>query len=220
MHQAQPVRQGQLAHVVHQRPHPQVHHLGPGQAQLARQQQRDDAHVHCMRGRAVAGGFAQHAHAGLAVHQHLVQQRAGELLGAFAGQVGLAGHGVVDAPQVAAGLAVLALAQAQRGLLGGQLALGGLARLGARDHGRRGGARVGVIGRRAGRRIERQRALLAGSTIGRVAAFRVPAQLLQAERADGLDLLGGADLEAGQGKRVRHPAQIQVDEHSDAQILN
>jgi hypothetical protein len=63
--------------------------------------------------------------------------------------------------------------------------------------------------------------LLTGGT-GRddhgVALVRAPTHSCQAERAYGRDLTGIGDAEARQGKRMRHPAQVEVDEHADPEF--
>ncbi len=213
--QTQTVGQRHLAHVVQQGANAQVRQVGRHQIEGAAQQHGNDGHVHGVRGVAVARRLAQHPHAELFVHQHLVQQGLGELLGTIAGLLRLAHHGVVHAAQVAAGLAVLALAQAQRlGLLGqlaGAILLGTLGR--AHVLPRRGhlhGRQVGADQALGGLRRCNQQC---------IAAIRAPAQLLQAQATDGGNLVRRGDLEAGQGKGMRHPAHVQMHKHPHSQIV-
>src|SRR5205814_6922272 len=47
-----------------------------------------------------------------------------------------------------------------------------------------------------------------------------PADLLQAERTEDVDLVGRGDAKAAERKRMRHPPHVEVDEHADAQRVD
>ncbi len=205
--EAHAIGQRDLADVVHQRADAQLHQYGGRYRQLAAQHQRDDGDVERVRGVAIAVHLAQHAQAGLALDQHLVQQGARKLLRIGVGLRRIGHHLVVGAPQVATGLGELALAalgdlhlRAEREP--GELAsIQGLGRLFL-------GGRLAVLP--AGDRGLDVRLL-------DVAALRAPRQASETQRADRLDLLGGGQLEARQRERMRHPADVQMNEHADAQ---
>jgi len=115
----------------------------------------------------------------------------------------------------ARGFGELVLAQLQRGALrqqglAPQPAFGGLGRFDG--HG----------GRRGNRHRLGRRAAGGGDGLdGRLIAFlRAPAHTLFAQRADGGDLSGRADLEAAQREWMRHPATVEMHEHADAQLRN
>ena len=53
-----------------------------------------------------------------------------------------------------------------------------------------------------------------------VALVRAPANVGQAQRSKGRNLLRRTELEVAQRKRMRQPAAFEVDEHADAQVVD
>ena len=53
-----------------------------------------------------------------------------------------------------------------------------------------------------------------------IAVLRAPAHALQAQRTQRRDLLSAGNLEAGARKRMRHPAQVEVDEHAHLELAH
>ena len=238
---AQPLRQVALADVVQHRADAQVLHLLGREAEAAAHQQGDDADVHGVHRRLVAGALGEDADAELARVDHLVDQGAGQLLGLRLGLARLAGDHLDRLPAQARGLAVLPLAdllrlalrlqsaamRADRPIVGrrlgcaelvgrgvavGLFVVGGLAGVGR-------GVGVGVVGGgTAGARQCRRR--LAAVEQRQVAVLRAPAHPGEAERADRRHLRRRRDAKAAERKRVRHPAHVEMHEHADAQRLD
>ena len=202
-------RQLHLADVVQQRALAEVQHLVAPQAEGPAQQHRDHRDVQRMRGAAVAGALVEQADVDVALDQHLVQQRAGQRGGPVAGVGRLARHQVDQVAQGGGRLGVLALAQQQRlALLGQQptmtlagIVLGVVSGLG--DHGRSGGRR------RHRRGFQRELALA-----------RAPAHLLQAQPAQDQQLLLRTQLEAAEREGMRHPAEVEMNEHPHFQLVH
>ena len=208
---AQPLGQVDLADVVHQCADSQVEHLVVAEAEHAAHQQRDDGHVHRMRAGVVAGIAGQQPDAHVAVDQHLVEQRTRQVLGVAPRLLGPREHAVLRGAPGMAGFVELLLAQLGRGALRTELlaalALGGLGGgLGRQLDGRASGD-GGVVDGGKGR-WRRQFALV-----------RAPAQLLQPQAADLVDLLRVGDAEAADGKGMLHPLQVEMDEHAYAQLV-
>ena len=105
---AQPLGQVDLADVVHQRADAQVEHLVVAQAEDAAHQQRDHGHVHGVRTGVVAGIAGEQADAHVAVDQHLVEQRARQVLGVAARLLGARDHAVLGRAPGVAGFVELA----------------------------------------------------------------------------------------------------------------
>ena len=204
---AHAVGQFELADVVHQRAHAQVEHVGLGQAERAPHQQRDDRDVQRVCRGLVAGRFGQQADAQVLGAEHLVDQRPGQRGGVLGGLLRLARHQVGRELAFARSLGELTLAQLQCGALASELlaVFGALGSLG-RQRDRRRSVIAGGGGRRRGHVGGRGLAL-----------FGVPAHLLEAERADRGDLLVRRNAELAQRERMRHPAEVQVNEHAHAQ---
>ena len=192
-----------LADIVHERADAHVDHVGLLHAQRATDQHRDHAHVQRVRRRAVAAA-GHEADADVVGHEHLVQDRAGQ---GFGGSSGILGPVADRIGRLAPGprrLGVLALAALRGRALGHQLQLALLRGRGF-GHARR---QVGA-GRGGG-----------GCGLRQVALLGHPAQLLQAQPAQGRDLVRRRDAKTRQRKRMRQPAAFQVDEHADAQLFD
>jgi hypothetical protein len=117
----------------------------------------------------------------------------------------------VDLAHRGGGLVVLRLAVAQRVALGLQL----------RTPLSAAGVRLGLVAWASGR--PGGVGACAGPVRARlrhVALLGQPDDALQAQAADGGDLLGRRDAEARQRERMRHPAQLEADEHADLQVLD
>ncbi len=236
-----------LADVVQHRADAEVEHVGFAEAERAAHQQRDQRDVDRVHRLLVAGRLGQQPDAEVLLAEHLLGERLGERLGLVARIVGLRQHEVADLLAGLRRFGELALAAALRGALGGQrfAALLGrfgagarlLARCGHVDSTRRRvrSAATGVTTAGGGRTLARVLApptgslarAVDGARIARaaveeavVALLRIPAHPLESERADRFDLLRRRDLEAVERKRVRDPAEIEVDEHADAQCMH
>ena len=219
----------------------EVLHLLGAEAEAATHQQRDDADVHRMRRCLVAGVLDQHPDAELVIAEHLVDQGLAQRLGLRPGFARPAGDELDRLPAGARRLAVLALAHLLRFALrveavaprGARPLCGRSRRLGAAVE----GAGPGRVGRRhvglgCRRGVGAPRIVRRGSRLGRralqglglercrVALQRAPAHALQAERADRRDLRRRGDAKAAEGKRMRHPADVEMHEHPDAKRLD
>ena len=199
-------RQLGLADVVRQRTDAEIVQLGLRQAAQSPHQQRQHADVG-----GVARAFVRRGSDGadrqLARGQHLRHQRLRQRRHALPGGQRITHRQVGRGPPVARRFGVLTLDQAGGAALRG----GAVARGGGRRR-RRGGARAAASpvcsprGRdRNGRR-------------GGIALLRAPAHAGQTEGADGLDLRRIGNAKARQRKRMRHPPQVEVNEHADLQI--
>ena len=131
---AQARRQLELADVVQHRADAEVLHLLVAEAEAAAHQQRDDADVHRVHRRLVAGALGEHADAQVLLADHLVDDRARQRLGLLARLLRLAGNEVERVAAGARGLAVLARAALLGVALARELArplgLGALRRMG------------------------------------------------------------------------------------------
>ena len=107
--------QVELAHVVQQRTGAQVEHLVVAQPEDAAHQQGNDGHVHRMRAGSVARVAAEQTDAHVTIDQHLVQQRARQVLGVPAGLLRFGDHPVLRATPGLASLVELALAKLRGG---------------------------------------------------------------------------------------------------------
>ena len=107
---AQARRHLELADVVQHCADAEVLHLLVAEAEAAAHQQRDDADVHRVHRRLVAGALDEHADAQVLLAHHLVDDRARQRLGLVARLLRLAGNEVERVPAGVRRLAVLARA--------------------------------------------------------------------------------------------------------------
>ena len=200
---AEAVRDLGLADVVHQGANAQIQQFALGQAQGARNEQGNDAHIERVARRAVTAAGHQ-SDANLLCIQHAVQHRLGQALCAQRGVFGACAHHVKGFAPRLGGLCMLALAALVQFTLTLQILPPALGLQAGRVR-----ARLGIC--RGHRGV---------AVLGQIALLWNPTQFTQAQAAQRCDLIFASNAKTRQGKWMRQPAAIQLDEHADAQLFH